>query len=60
MVYNKRVRSLRGRIKGVEGGRVGSWRGRIKGVEVEGGGWGTRTGALWILTQLFLSPRGLL
>jgi hypothetical protein len=33
MVYNKRVRSLRGRIKGVKG--VGGWRvgsGRIRGV----------------------------
>jgi hypothetical protein len=29
MVYNKRVRSLRRRIKGVEGWELESWRGRI-------------------------------
>ncbi len=46
MVYYKRVRSLRGRIKGVKGWERGSWRGRIRGVEVGGGGWGTGTGAL--------------
>jgi hypothetical protein len=38
MVDNKRVRSLRGKIKGGVGG--GSWKGRIRGVEVGGGvGW---------------------
>ncbi len=30
MVYNKRVRSLRGRIKGVEGWEGGELEGRIK------------------------------
>jgi hypothetical protein len=38
MVYYKRVRSLRGRIKGVEGWEGGSWRGRMRKVEVGGGG----------------------
>ncbi len=33
MVDNRRVRSLRGRIKGVG---VMSWKGRIRGVEVGG------------------------
>ncbi len=37
-LYNKRMRSLTGRIKGVGGGRVGSWRGTMRGVEVGGGG----------------------
>jgi hypothetical protein len=46
MVYNKRVRSLRGKIKRWRGGRVGSWRGNIRGVEVGLGGWGTGTGVL--------------
>ncbi len=46
MVYNKRVRSLKGRIKGVEGwegGELGGGEGgRIRGVEVGGGGLGDR------------------
>jgi hypothetical protein len=36
MVYNKRARSLRGRIKGVEGWEGGELEGRIRGVEVGG------------------------
>ncbi len=40
MVYNKMVRSLRGRIKGVEGGRVGNWRGENK----RGGSWSVGLG----------------
>jgi hypothetical protein len=48
MVYNKRVRSLWGRIKGVEGWEGGELEGENKRVEVGGGGWGcwTGTGAL--------------
>ncbi len=48
MVYNKRVRSLRGRIKGVDGWEVGE----LEGENTRGGGgggglgWGTGTGAL--------------
>jgi hypothetical protein len=38
MVYNKRMRSLRGRIKGVEGWEGGNLRGRIRGVELGGAG----------------------
>ncbi len=40
--YNKRVRSLRGRIKGVEGWEFGELEGRIRGVEVGGGGGGQK------------------
>ncbi len=46
MVYNKRVRRLRGRTKWVEEWEGGELEGEIRGVEVGGGGSPTGTGAL--------------
>jgi hypothetical protein len=60
MVYNKRVKSLKGRIKGVEGWEGEELEGEKKRGGGGGGGLGTGTGALLIITHLFLSPRGLL
>ncbi len=57
MVYNRKVMSLRGRIKGVEG-----WEGgELEGEKRRGGGWwgeGQEQMCYEFIMHLFLSPRG--
>jgi hypothetical protein len=58
MFYYMRVRSLRGRINGVEGLEGGELEGEIRGVEVGREGGDRNRGVMNSLTHLFLSPRG--
>jgi hypothetical protein len=59
MVYNKKARSLRGRIKGVDWWEDGMLEGENKRVGWGGGGFGGQEQMRYkFIAHLFLSPRG--